>query len=473
MKSHSAKKLAWFSSMRYISFTLIVLRGLMVASILGPAAYGLYAIVIMLQQQFSSFGLGVRESLGVQLANLETTDKEFSTNVSSSFWFCILIIILLSLLSWLTLSIENIYEIKKYNLHIAFQLAGITIGTEILANITRARGMLTTVMIAELSYALISIFALWFISLSSSASEPLLYGLLFSHILIFLFYLLVHRDMAFSFFSFKHLKEQVYLGIPMLIQTTCTTFIYSSGHYFLTLSNSVEQLSIYSFAFSLAIAAQLGVQSVMWAQFPAMVSVFGKTDGSNNSKRLIYNFEERVTKLTHGFFVICLVMMKLILAILISIFFPEFIDSTAVVVIVFMALYWPILAVSEATLLLARKQFRKLYLASGSAIFFLVLSVLFYSFNYGFQENVSQSIVAAAMVCFANFIFYCLLKFHGGIALGYSVKDILFDILKTIAWVSILMGCYYSNVLIAPIFLMLVLLLLVLKSNAFKKRVAT
>ena len=302
MKSHSAQKLALFSSMRYVSFALIVLRGLMVASILGPAAYGLYAIVIMLQQQFSSFGLGVRESLGVQLANLKPSDKEFTLNVSSALWFSLFIIILLSLLSWITFSIENTLEITKYNLYIAFQLAGITIGTEILANITRARGMLNTVMIAELSYASISIFILWFISLNTSASEPLLYGLLFSHILIFLFYLAVHRKMAFSSFSLNHLKEQVRLGIPMLIQTTITTFIYSSGHYYLTLYDSVEQLSIYSFAFSLAIAAQLGVQSVMWAQFPAMVSVFGNTDNSNDSNRLIYDFEERVTKLTYGFF---------------------------------------------------------------------------------------------------------------------------------------------------------------------------
>ena len=472
MISHSAQKLASFTSMRYVSFTLIMLRGFMVASILGPTSYGLYAIVIMLQQQFSFFGLGVRESLSVRLANLESTGKEFFTNVSSAFWFCMLVIILLSLLSWIALPLGNVFGTTKYNLDIAFQLAGVTVGTEILANITRARGMLKTVMIAELSYALFSIFILWFISLSTSTPESLLYGLLFTHILIFLYYLVVHREMVFGSFSFTHLKEQVRLGIPMLIQTTCTTFVYSSGHYYLSFSNSVEQLSIYSFAFSLAIAAQLGVQTVLWAQFPAMVSVFGNTHDSDDSKRLIRKFEERVAKLTHGFLVICLVMMKLFLSIAISIFFPDFINSTAIVAIVFMALYWPILAVSEATSLLARKQFRKLYQSSGAAIIVLALSVLVSGFNNSLLESTPQGVVAATTVCFANFVLYCMLKYHGGLTLGYSAKEILFDICRTVVWVSILVGCYYSNLIFVPIALMLVMLLSVVKSNAFKRRAA-
>ena len=165
--------------------------------------------------------------------------------------------------------------------------------------------------------------------------------------------------------------------------------------------------------------------------------------------------------------------MKLFLVILISIFFPEFVKSADIVVIVFMALYWPILAVSEATLLLARKQFRKLYLSSCSAILFLVFSALFNVSNFSFQESASQSTLAAITVCFANFIFYCMLKYQGGIALRYSVKDILFNICKTVAWVSILLGCYYSNLLIVSVILMFGMLMLVLKSSIFKKRVAS
>lgn len=470
MKSHSAQKLAGFTSIRYVSFTLIVLRGLMVASILGPTAFGLYAVVIMLQQQFSFFGLGVRESLSVRLANLETTDNEFLTNVSSAFWFCILLLILLSLSSWIVFSLGDFFGTTKYNLHIAFQLAGVTIGTEILANIARARGMLTTVMIAELSYALFSIFILWFISLSISSSESFLYGLLFSHILIFLYYLVAHREIIFGSFSFTHLREQVRLGIPMLLQTTFTTFVYSSGHYYLTWTNSVEQLSIYSFAFSLAIAAQLGVQAVMWAQFPAMISVLGNTDDSDDSKRLIRRLEERVAKLTHGFLVICLVMMKLLLAILISIFFPEFSDSTVIVAILFMALYWPILGACEALLLVARRQFQKLYMSSGAAILVLVLSVLVYDFDNGLLDSFPQSILAATSIFFANFVFYCMLKFHAGHSLQYSFKGILFDTSRTVIWVSILVGCYYSNFIFVSIVIMLLMLLSLVQSSAFKKK---
>ena len=469
MKSNSVQKLASFTTMRYLAFIVLMLRGFMVASILGANAFGLYAIVIMLQQQFSLFGLGVRESVSLRLANLESTDDEFIANASSAFWFCILVMMVLGLLSWIAYLLGDFFGFTQYNLHIAFLLAGITVGTEILANIARARGMLTTVMIAEFSYASISIFILWIISLSISTPESLLYGLLCTNILIFLYYVVMHRQVVRSSLSFALLTQLVRLGVPILIQTTCYTFLYNSGHYYLTLSNAIEQLGLYSFAFSLAIAAQVGVQSVLWAQFSVMVSVYGRLDESNESKVLIRSLKERVTKFSQGFLVICVFMMKVFLAIAISIFFPDFTGSNPMVPIVFMALYWPILAVSEATLLLARKQFRKLYLSSGGATLVLALTFQIYSFDIVQLEGIALGNIAAATVCLATFVFYSLLKYHGGRTLRYSVKAILYDICKTVILVSILAGCYYSKFVLVPYVVMSVILLSIVCGKTFKK----
>ena len=470
MKSHSVQKLASFVTIRYVSFIIIISRGFMVASILGSSAFGLYAIVIMLQQQFSLFGLGVRESVSLRLANLESNDDEFLAYASSAIRFCILVVILLSLLSWMAYSLGGFFGLTKYNFHIAFQLASLTVGIEILTNIARARGMLTEIMVAEFGYASISIFILWFISLSFSTPENLLYGLLFTNVLIYSYYLLLLQQVARSSFSFAHLTQLVRLGVPILVQTISYTFVYSAGHYYLTFSKAVEQLGLYSFAFSLAIAAQMGVQAILWAQFSAMVSVFGSADESDDSKRSIRMLEKRVADLAQVFLVICFFMMKVFLAIAISMFFPDFTESTPIVIIIFMALYWPILATSEATVLLARKKFRKLYLSSGAALLVLALAFTFqnYGFDKGLLENIAPGKIAAATVFLANFAFYCMLKFHGRRALGCTTGGTLFDILKTVALVCILAGCYYIKGPLLPVLVMIVMLLLVSRKYIFK-----
>ena len=68
--NHSISKLGSFASARYLGFGMHTLRGFLVAGALGKEAFGLYSVVIILQQQFAMFGLGVRESVSMRLATL-------------------------------------------------------------------------------------------------------------------------------------------------------------------------------------------------------------------------------------------------------------------------------------------------------------------------------------------------------------------------------------------------------------------
>ena len=107
MHSHSITRLLSFSTVRYISFFMFMLRGFLVASVLGPEAFGLYSIVIILQQQFSLFGLGVRESVSLQLANPSLNNERFAEISVSAFWFTVLIILILNLISGIMSGLDN------------------------------------------------------------------------------------------------------------------------------------------------------------------------------------------------------------------------------------------------------------------------------------------------------------------------------------------------------------------------------
>ena len=469
MYKHDTAKLAGFSTIRYFSFFVLMLRGFMVASILGPEAFGLYSIVIILQQQFSIFGLGVRESVSLQLSNSSLNDELFAKISFAAFLFTITVIFVLNLISGIMSELGNIWDYEVYNLQIALKLAAFTIGIEILANIARARGMLGTVMIADFGYAALSLLIFWIVGQIFFSVDAFLYALLATNIIVFCYYVIMHKDLFSSAsYSFADAKQLVALGAPILIQNTCAIFLCSAGHYYLTLSEDVEQLGIYSFAFSLALVGQLGVQSVLWAKFSEMLTLFGNDDDSVEAKNLVSSYASQVANASLAFLVLSVIAIKLFLDVFVSQFFPEYILSVPVVVIVFMALYWPILAVSEATVLLAKKRFSLLYMSSGAGIFVLVLFLMIYGFNSDVLSGFGLANVAAVVICGANFIFYCMLKFHGGRALGHTMVASLADTIKTVALVFILTGCYYSNGLLLPVSIMFVVFFILLRKAQLK-----
>lgn len=469
MQKYSLKKLASFSTVRYFSFFILTLRGFLVASVLGPAAFGLYSIVIILQQQFSLFGLGVRESVSLQLAD-SRNDDQFAQISVTAFWFTVMVIIALNLISLSMSGLDNLWDYETYNLKMALKLAAFTIATEILASISRARGMLGTVMVAEFGYATLTFLIFWLVSQYFPLADTFLYALLVCNIVIFCYYLLMHMELfKTATFSFENVKQLIVLGIPILIQNTCAVFLYSAGHYYLTIYSDVEQLSIYSFAFSLAIAAQIGVQSVLWAKFFEMLTLFGHFSGSESSKKEVADFKIKVATASQAFLVLAVIAIKLFLIFFITKFFPEFVDAAPLVIIIFMALYWPILAISEATLLLAKKRFAKLYLSSGTAIITMGLLFINFSFNEDVFSNFDTTDIAAFVIFAANFIFYCMLKIQGGTELGISLMNSLSEITKTLILISILAGCYYHSNPLIPVLIMIIILFYMVVPRKFFK----
>lgn len=458
MKKHSIKKLASFSTVRYFSFFLLAMRGYLVAGVLGPEGLGLYSIVIILQQQFSFFGLGVRESVSLQLAKPSINDEQFSKIFIAAFWFTVTIILILNLISWGMSLLVNIWDYEVYNLQMALKLAAFTIGSEILANIARARGKLEAIMVGEFGYATLSFFIFLVISQFALFADIFLNWLLICNVIIFFYYLIVNKDLfKMSSFCLKELKQLVVLGIPILIQNTCVVFLYSAGHYYLTLYADTDQLGLYSFAFNLAILGQLGVQAVLWAKFSEMLTLFSQDDNSVDWKNLVFSYSSQIVNACQVFMILSIIVLKLFLVKFVSWFFPEFILSVPLVVIIFMALYWPILAVSEGSILLAKKRFSLLYISSGAGIFILGLLLFIYRFYIDSLSAYGTENVIAVIIFSANFVFYCMLKFYGGQAIGKTLFANAASTFQTISLVCILAGCYYSNMILIPTAIMLVM----------------
>lgn len=465
MLESSWGKLLSFSTVRYLSFIVLMMRGFLVAKILGPEAFGLYSLTIIIQQQFSIFGLGVRESVSVQLSKVSTGDNKFLEISAAAFWFTILVIVILNVIAGALTELDYFAEYSVEALQFAFMLAAFTISTEIFANIARACGQLGFVMLGEIGYAILSIIIFYVVGIQYSNVSAFVYALLACNVIVYFYYVIVLRKFLFKVsFFLPNVQQLIRLGIPILVQNSAQVFLYSSGHYYLSITATKEQLGVYSFAFSLAVAGQLGAQSVLWAKFSEMLSLFNNKNGGAEVKKTITSFIYMVQDASLAFLILAIILMKLFLSVFLSTVFPEFMSSVEIVVIIFLALYWPVLAASEATALLANKRFIPLYISSGIGIFSLLLMLLINEFVGEAAANFQQANMVAVIICVSNFVFYCMLKFTGAAVIGGTISRATAEIVRAVTLVFFLGACYYSNGNSLPVLAMIAAFLIFLRN---------
>ena len=92
-----------FILLRYFSVFLSTIRGLVVAKFLGPEFFGVYAFILVLQQQSSVMAFGIRESITISLSATSISAKEFSQYFTSAIvftCFASFVMILLALLEF-------------------------------------------------------------------------------------------------------------------------------------------------------------------------------------------------------------------------------------------------------------------------------------------------------------------------------------------------------------------------------------
>lgn len=141
--------MAKFLFIKYLSLGLNAARSLILAAVLGPASYGFFGTLIVVQQYLSYAALGMREGLTVRLAQ-PAIARETAVEIQSSG------------LAWGAFAglcvIASLFAIDRLVRPLATEwlwvglIALLSIVNEILINISRDRGDLAKVAILELVY---------------------------------------------------------------------------------------------------------------------------------------------------------------------------------------------------------------------------------------------------------------------------------------------------------------------------------
>lgn len=264
-----------FMVSRYISFGITFVRGILVASILGPLMFGIWGFLTLAQQYLSYTSFGLPYAVNVELAT-DTSDveKKRAEIIGASLSITGLIATGILLLG-IGLQISGIhlfekYSFSKYVLAICLVVALNHIQT-LFASIYRVYRKLGRIAISELISAIFPLAAAM-IFRGSILILALLYALIFAGVLSVIVFI-IRMPFKVSFrFNLLFWKQLLSIGIPLLVYNVSFYLITILGRTIIGAFYSVDTMGRYSLANSITSATLLGLNAVAFVVFPEILS---------------------------------------------------------------------------------------------------------------------------------------------------------------------------------------------------------
>lgn len=264
-----------FTANRYVCYTLMFLRGVLIAKFLGPYLYGVWSFLTLLQQYLGYTALGLNFAVNVELSTRPSSDHaQRKEIISSSFTLtavisvvvcCVVLLLQFFKVPWLAQ-----YPGSEYLLPVAV-IAGLSNVQQLLVNVYRCYGKLGKIVFSEMSIAVLTVLILFFFKDQALifASIWAMIGALCLNLLFFL-----HRPPFPIGLSVRALvlKKLLAIGIPLLVYNFSFIMITLIGRTIVGMYYPIESMGIYSFATAISGTAMLAVESVAWIVFPTVLS---------------------------------------------------------------------------------------------------------------------------------------------------------------------------------------------------------
>lgn len=266
------KNEVFFTMLRYITFILQIIRGFLLASSLGPFFFGVYGYITLYQQYLSYTNLGINYSVNSELALLGNIAEEKKKIIDSAFSITLIVTIFLFLFS----TIIYFYKVELFpfqnSFNYIFILFGLTVLThfqQIFVNIFRIEKKLKEIIIGEIflsSALLVTVFFYQGISLVNAV----FYVWILLLLLINLYYYSIYNNKIS--FNTDRIISLLKSGFPLLIYAFS---YYLMGLILRTLVGFFYPTVImgyFSFANNITTAVMLGLDTITWIIFPAVIT---------------------------------------------------------------------------------------------------------------------------------------------------------------------------------------------------------
>lgn len=275
IRSLLKKPILLFTISRYAGYALMLVRGLLVAKLLGPYLFGVWGFLTLAQQYLSYTSLGLQHAVTVELATESVSAAEKQAELIGSALSITALISAGLILLGFGIQASGVPLFEKYSFSQYVLVLGIIVGLshlqQLFTNIYRVYGKLARIAASELLSTTLPLMAV-LIFKDAVLIEALLGSLVLSGLLsIVLFVVRAPFKVAFKF-SLHNWRRLVAMGMPLLVYTASFYFITVSGRTIVSAFYSVETMGYYSLANTITTGTLLGLNAVSWVVYPNILS---------------------------------------------------------------------------------------------------------------------------------------------------------------------------------------------------------
>lgn len=440
--NYFGKKEFLFALGRYFVYFLQVLKGFLLAKILGPYVFGIYGIFILAQQYLVYSNFGIQYALNIKLSTEGTNFSNISTSqrsiINSSFSLSIISTLILILIS-IALIYSNIeLGVGVPKPHFILSLLIITSlfhVQEVFLNVARIQKKFYTILITEVLIATGPIIAIQFFN-----GLELLYAVIILWIMsLFISLMIFKLNLNLSIkWETSRIKPLLIIGLPFLIYNFCFNLIQMSTRSIVATEFDLTAMGLYTFAVSLTSAIMLLFNSAAWIIYPKLISTL------SNKKLDVSSQEQALTTLTQKIisFLLTLTLISFLFIPLVLAFLPEYSNSFSSISILLVNQVVINSTFAISSYLVGRKMFRLLIKCSLIALLGCIILMIGFTFlDLGIGWIAFANLIGSLL--FFNFIIHMTSKKQ-----NFNRKKIIgaFDILSQSIFVifSLLILCNYN-----------------------------
>lgn len=283
-----------FTLSRYLGYVITIIRGFIVAKVLGPELFGIWGFLTLGQQYLSFTNFGLQYAINVKLAIGKTRkntkhDAEYLGGAISITSIIAIVIVSLSLITKsCQIPFYTKYSLDRY-IFLLSMSAGLYNIQLVLTNAYRAYGKLARIAISEILRAILPLLAALIFS-GELLIKTILIALILSEVISITVFLV--RTPLRVILNWTSWGEMINLGIPLLFYNISFYLITMVASTLISQYYSIKAMGLYSFANSITNASLLGLNAIGWIIYPEILSKSHKDQSNASVATLINNVND-------------------------------------------------------------------------------------------------------------------------------------------------------------------------------------
>ncbi len=403
------KKELIFTIGRYIGYFFQIIKGFLLAKILGPELFGFFGIFLLVQQYLVYSNFGIQYALNIKLSvndnNKSTLSKSIKSIIDSSFTLIIFSSSLLLIVSLFLIFSKIDLNFVVPTSHFIIGLLVITILfhiQEVFLNVFRIKKEFYVILFTEICISISAIVVIPFFD-----GIELLYAVIISWILALILSVTIFK------INYKHtikwdikmVRPLIAVGLPFLLYNFSFNLISMASRSFVAFNFKISEMGFFTFAVSLTTAIMLVFNSVSWIIYPRLIT---QLSDKKLTKMQLESLLFGLTKKTLAVLFVLILSSIMFLPLIFS-FLPKYSVSYKTVVVLLINQIVINSAFALTSYLVGRNMFNVLITSSIFALVFsCLLMFLFTSFNFDYAWIAFANLIGSMV--FVNYLIFITCK---------------------------------------------------------------